>query len=242
MILMYHYIGEPPPSELDHRALYVLPKEFEHQLLQLKRMGIRSVSPAEYEAALDAGELRGIVWITFDDGHLDNYAEAFPLLKKHGFTATFFVIAARMMESTPGFATAAQLREMAGSGMTIGSHSLTHPRLAKIPREEMRREVSKSRASLEGAVGHPVTAFCYPYGNWDPGVVRAVEEAGYSLAVSTIRDNRNALAQRYYLNRAMVQPGRVGWRFRYLFSPLYHFIHASKNRRRWKHAQQDNGA
>ena len=65
-----------------------------------------------------------------------------------------------------------------------------------------------------------------------------VREAGYRLATSTIRGNRNTERDRLTLKRAMITPGRTGLRFRYVFSPLYHLIHEHKNRRRWKPRQR----
>ena len=89
-------------------------------------------------------------------------------------------------------------------------------------------------AGLEDALGVPTTAFCYPYGNFDAGCVDMVREAGYELATTTIRGNRNAAPDRHRLRRVMVAPGRTGWRFRYAFSGLYHALHEWKNKGRWK--------
>ncbi len=126
------------------------------------------------------------------------------------------------------------MKEMQSAGMDIGSHTCSHPRLARLSRDQMREEVTASKKRLEDTLGVEVASFCYPYGNFDDAVVEAVKEAGYKLATATIRDNRNTPEDRYRLKRAMVQPGRTGRKFRYLFSPIYHWVHDRKNKRRWK--------
>jgi peptidoglycan/xylan/chitin deacetylase (PgdA/CDA1 family) len=130
--------------------------------------------------------------------------------------------------------TVPMMKEMLEAGMSIGSHTLTHPRLARIDPEQMRAEVEISKRNIEDALGEAVTSFCYPYGNFNAATITAVREAGYLLATSTIRGNTNSEADRFTLKRAMVTPGRSGLRFRYMFSPLYRMLHDFKNRDRWK--------
>ncbi|NYT86634.1 polysaccharide deacetylase family protein [Pollutimonas harenae] len=92
-VLMYHHIS---PVE---GMITTSPSNFEDQLLWLKRRGYRSLSSDEF-----AGHLNGIpvpaksVLITFDDGYLDNWVYAYPLLKKYGFTALVFLVTSWMHE------------------------------------------------------------------------------------------------------------------------------------------------
>jgi peptidoglycan/xylan/chitin deacetylase (PgdA/CDA1 family) len=80
----------------------------------------------------------------------------------------------------------AELREMAGSLVEIGSHTATHPILSSITDEESWKELIESRRQIEEGVDKPVRAFCFP--NGQPGDYRAsqvkqVQEAGYNCAV-----------------------------------------------------------
>lgn len=227
-ILMYHYLGEPPPRGERHRGLWVHPEEFRGQLAALGRMGLRTVTSRGYLA----GE-RG-VWLTFDDGRRDNHDEGLGVLLEAGYRATFFVVVEETLAEKPGAMTPGMVRELVAAGMEIGSHTLTHPRLVRCTPAELEREVRGSREKLEDLLGQEVGAFCYPYGNFDERVMEAVRAAGYACACSTIRGNRNGEGDRWRLRRAMVQPGRTGWRFRYLMGPAYHWLHTWKNRRRWK--------
>lgn len=230
---MYHYIGDAAPHD-PHRGLFVPASEFRGHLAQITGMGLRAVSPPEYANGLGTAALRRTVWLTFDDGKLDNYTAAFPLLVEAGHRATFFLVVDAVLRGEAGYMTLAQAREMAAAGMDFGSHTLSHARVARLDEKAARAEIIDSKHKLEDALGIEITSFCYPYGNWNARTVDIVREAGYRCATSTIRDNRNSEADRWTLRRAMVQPGRVGRRFRYTFSPLYHWVHALKNARRWR--------
>jgi peptidoglycan/xylan/chitin deacetylase (PgdA/CDA1 family) len=87
-----------------------------------------------------------------------------------------------------------EVREMHALGMTIGSHTMTHPNLPSAGLPAARAELTSSRVRLEQETGAPVTMFSYPNGGADrymtPEVRTAVRETGY-LAAST---SRNAFA------------------------------------------------
>jgi peptidoglycan/xylan/chitin deacetylase (PgdA/CDA1 family) len=57
-----------------------------------------------------------------------------------------------------------QLAEMLGAGMTIGSHTVTHPNLPSLQPASVRRELLMSRRILEDGLGTEITSFAYPFG------------------------------------------------------------------------------
>jgi len=87
-----------------------------------------------------------------------------------------------------------EVREMHRLGMTIGSHTMTHPNLPSAGLVAARAELSTSRARLEQETNAPVTMFSYPNGGADrymtPEVRDAVRDAGYAAASTS----RNAFA------------------------------------------------
>lgn len=89
LILNYHRIGVPGTSAFDHGLWSATAEAFEQQVNFIKR-NCRVISPLDL---LDEQSLEGeaCAMITFDDGYRDNYEVAFPILKKHGVSATFFV-------------------------------------------------------------------------------------------------------------------------------------------------------
>jgi peptidoglycan/xylan/chitin deacetylase (PgdA/CDA1 family) len=165
-------------------------------MLYLERHNLRGVSMRELYLALNAGEATGLVGVTFDDGYEDFLDAAVPTLEKLGFSATVFVVAGMLgSENTweHGGGPRPQLRllgadgvrEVSERGMEIGSHSVTHPRLAGLDSDTLIREVGDSRQMLSEIVNAPVEGFSYPYGAVDGQTVRAARKAGYVYAVAT---------------------------------------------------------
>jgi len=83
-----------------------------------------------------------------------------------------------------------QAREMAGAGVHIGSHTSTHPILTRADGKRLRDELHGSRSRIEAMLESTVNAFCYPNGDYDERVCKAVRDAGYSCAV-TVEDGLN---------------------------------------------------
>lgn len=82
-----------------------------------------------------------------------------------------------------------QLLELHRMGMQIGAHTVSHPILARLPREEARAEIVQSKRALEAIIGAPVSLFAYPNGkpgeDYAPESVALAREAGFAAAVST---------------------------------------------------------
>ena len=79
----------------------------------------------------------------------------------------------------------AELRRLAESGMSIGAHTMSHPVLSLCSEDEARREIQSSKIDLERALGRPVWAFAYPYGNpstMGERELRLAREAGFACA------------------------------------------------------------
>lgn len=148
-VLMYHSVGRPPADWL-WKNLTVKVELFERQLEVLRRHGFGVVTLDELRARQEAGRDgrdRDVV-LTFDDGYLDNWVYAYPLLKRAGWRGTIYVNPDFLdpgeeprptledhwegrctLDELPGmgFLNRAELRALHASGvMTIASHSMTH--------------------------------------------------------------------------------------------------------------------
>ena len=186
MVLMYHGIADVAE---DPNLLCVTPARFAEQMAWLHGRGLRGVGVGTLVEAMRAGRQRGLVGITFDDGYLSVLDAALPVLLRHGFTASMFIISDRIGGSNDWdegpqwpLLSADQVRELAAAGMEIGSHSATHPRLAGVDAGLLAAEVKDSRARLAELVGNPIHGFAYPYGSMDAAARGAVRDAGYGYA------------------------------------------------------------
>ena len=122
--------------------------------------------------------------ISFDDDWEGQYTYALPLLKKYGFTATFYIWV--VVVGMKHHMTWDEVKELDAAGMQIGCHTLTHPFLQRVRSDDaLRREIVVSKKRIEEHIGKPVTTFAYPFGQYNERVVSFVREAGFTSARST---------------------------------------------------------
>jgi peptidoglycan/xylan/chitin deacetylase (PgdA/CDA1 family) len=136
------------------------------------------------ETADPPGFSAPMISLTFDDGSHAFYTEALPPLDARGFRTTQYIPTQGLETGDPWMMTGAQLRELAGQGHEIASHSVTHPLLTEVTDPVLATELGGSKQLLETIAGRPVTGLAYPYGEYDARVIAAAERAGYTSARS----------------------------------------------------------
>jgi peptidoglycan/xylan/chitin deacetylase (PgdA/CDA1 family) len=181
-VLLYHHV------DYDDSLYSVHPERLEADLVGLRAAGYRTVSLAAVASFLAGkGDLpEKPVLLTFDDGYADNCRYAYPLLKKYGMTAVFFVVTGYL--GGGGTLTAAEIRTMAAGGMEFAVHTDSHPLLTDVGDEQLRTELTDSKKQLAVILGvdpGAMTAMAYPGGSADLRVRRAAVAAGFSLAFAT---------------------------------------------------------
>lgn len=199
-ILLYHHVGT---SDLNSRY-YIAPEVFERQMRQLKNWGCQTITAAQLADVIQHGgglPERPVV-ITFDDGDLDVYENAFPILKELGFVATMYVVASYMDQ--PNFINTDQLKTLAKAGWEIGSHSSNHADLT-LNYNLFYQELYQSREIIEAAVGVEVRTFAYPYGRVDPTVLAKTRDYGYTAGMGLGTSTTHSPYTIYYLSRREVQ-------------------------------------
>lgn len=224
LILMYHIVADPLSAQ--ERRFCCPPTEFARQMAYLARGGY---TPVTMDALLDCLDgrtrwPRDPVHVTFDDGFADVMRHAVPVLRRHGIPATIFALSARLGQTNDwmrarGFpqrelVTAAQLRELAADGITIGSHTRTHPRLTELSSAAAAHEISGSKRDLEDALGQRVDYFAYPYGLYGDEHRALVEAAGYRAACSTLSGFNRPEQDRHALRRLDIFGTDRLWQFR----------------------------
>ena len=115
--------------------------------------------------------------ITFDDGGASAHTVIAGILEQARLPGHFFVSTAYI--GTPGFASAAEIRDLRRRGHVIGSHSHSHPtRMSACSRQELDREWRDSLRVLEDIVQEPVTVASVPGGFYSRAVGEAAAAAG----------------------------------------------------------------
>lgn len=213
-ILMYHQIGTPPPKGTRLRGATVHPKRFAQQMRWLKRFGYTGLSLQQLTPYLKGEKTGKVFGITFDDGYVNVYENALPVLKALGFSSTHFIVTAEIggqnhwaqkNGSLPAaMMNTSQLRDWVAQGQEIGSHTVDHVYMSKVDRVEGMRQLIESKETLESLLQQEITSFCYPYGAESLEARHWVQEAGYQVAVTTERGLATHEDDRYALPRVNI--------------------------------------
>lgn len=222
--LSYHSVAEEGPA-----FLTVSPQLFESQLEVLERLEMATGGLEQLGAAADGGLERPTVFLTFDDGFRDNYETVLPLLRERGMRAFVFVLPA-IIDSGAALAwpeVAEDVRrhpgtmrsldwemaaEMRDAGFEVGSHTLTHPHLPGLGPEELRQELSDSRARIVERLG-ACEVLAYPFGDWDETVAAAARDCGYRFAFTQPTATGQRRADAFSIPRINIDHRDSGRRF-----------------------------
>jgi peptidoglycan/xylan/chitin deacetylase (PgdA/CDA1 family) len=207
-ILMYHHVAVPPPdTDYIRRDLSVSPANFEAQLRYLIENGHQPITLSDLIVHLQVGQPLPSkpVIITFDDGFKDQYTNAYPLLKRYGFVATFFIITCFVDEERDGYMSWAEIELLHANGMEIGSHSYTHPILSGKSFDYIVWQVLGSKEAIEARTHEVVRLFSYPSGQYDQQVMDVLRSAGYWGAVTVESGSLQSSGHPFELRRIRVR-------------------------------------
>ncbi len=184
-ILMYHYISDPPDPKDELRGdLSVTPDHFREQMQWLKENDYHPITPDDLANALTMGKKlpKRAILLTFDDGYIDAYTNAYPILKEFGFSGTFFVVTSWVDEGKSGYINWDMARQMVKDGMYIQSHSRSHYDMRNRSHDWLVSEIVTPQDAIEKQTGIRPKYFCYPSGGYDNLVINALRDAGYVAA------------------------------------------------------------
>ncbi len=198
-ILMYHACGAPG----ERASRYVVPKHrlaWQMRWLHWRRYCVLSME--EFLRCRREFRLpppRSVV-LTFDDGYVDNYTIAYPILRRYRFPATIFLVSEALEKinhwdkvselANRPLLSLTSLKDMQRNGISYGAHTRTHVALPLISPQAAQAEVAGSFADLRQKLGDAVPVFAYPYGKFDPATQEVIKRAGF-IAACTIIPGRN---------------------------------------------------
>lgn len=187
-VLCYHHFAEQCDS-----SLCTPTSVFEQHMKILKEGGYSVISTAELGEFLAFRRAipRKAVVINLDDGYKSTYDIAYPILKKYGFTATFFIYTS-FIGASKNALTWEQLKALKADGFEVGSHTVTHADLTKKTAGEtdkdylarVKRELLDSKEILDEKLNQNTQYIAFPYGEFNPVVLKLCEETGYQVGFS----------------------------------------------------------
>ena len=215
-VLMYHAITADRLDEPGQMS--VSADTFDQQMAELQASGVTVVDLASGVADLVAGRLQTpAAAVVFDDGFVGVHAHAAEVLARRRVPATVFVTtswigqpAMPLSDATLGRPmTWAEVNELSRAGIVIGSHTDTHPVLARVSADQVRQELRRSADVIEEHTGTRPVTFAYPYGAYGTfnGMTRsALGEAEFVAGCTTVFGRNVAKTDPLALHRI-----RVSW-------------------------------
>lgn len=192
-VLLYHRVSD---DKRDNLTVGI--EQFDRQMAMLRKYcHVVSIDRLAEWQDIPRSD-RPLVCVTFDDGYLDNYLHAVPILQRHGIAAAFFVSTGLIgtnrpfphdlkRGSAPPTMNWAQLRKMRDYGFIIGSHTVSHIDCAAESECVVVEELARSAADLQRELNLRDVMLAYPYGgrqNMTPGRLELVKRAGYTGCLS----------------------------------------------------------
>lgn len=173
---MLHRVVEHRSDKPEQRNLEVTPHFLEQKILEYRKRGYTFISIDDLTSLFTTHHslfIKKFVCLTFDDGYRDNYTLAYPLLKRLEVPFTVYVSTGFIDNHLPmwwypgeslGISTV-ELRTMDADPLcTIGAHTVSHPRLDTLPKEQQLAEIKDSKDTLEQLLGHLIVHFSFPHG------------------------------------------------------------------------------
>jgi peptidoglycan/xylan/chitin deacetylase (PgdA/CDA1 family) len=190
IVLGYHRFVD----KVRHPDTEITPAEFEAQMQALMDQGIAVISMDDFLAWRHGQKSLPprCALITIDDGYNVGYTVAWPILKKFGYPFAMFIYTDYVSggpKSGGGSMTWEQLAEMRDAGVSIQSHTVSHPDLRRKKAgasqanydEWLWNELHGSKAMIEEKLGIKVTALALPYGLANDHVREVAAKAGYEM-------------------------------------------------------------
>lgn len=181
IILMYHAFCETEEEALLSPSLYTTPERFRQNMEDLLALGFEPLTLEQYYNGQADPDKKYFI-VTIDDGYLNNYEIAYPLLQELGLHADIFCVVQDLSGGRDSHFTTAQAREMEESGfVSIYSHNLRHERATSFDSAELSSMFSTAYYSLKRDLNKSTIFLAYPYGDHNEETYLLAKRAGYKL-------------------------------------------------------------
>jgi len=216
---------------------HAVPPECRQQFARQMDILLSCTKPVEAGVRLPLSEGGKYASVTFDDGYESVMDNALPELEARRIPCTIFVIT-EALGQWPTWLTgpdsdrelhgrvlsADQLRQLSSDMVTIGSHSMTHPKLPFLSQQEATKELVGSRLKLEEILHKQVRLFSFPYGAFNKELVRWCREAGYERVFTILPVLAFTGSQEFVAGRVWVEPTDWPLEFRLKLLGAYRWL------------------
>jgi len=171
--------------------------------------------------------------VTFDDGYENVIYSALPELSARGIPFTWFIVSDALGKPAPWLKDTSQddrilsreqLKALPADLVTVGSHTVTHPRLPELKDEDAWREISDSRANLERFLEREVKLFSFPYGEYNAMLIEKCRQAGYERVFTILPTPALSDSRQFVTGRVSVEPTDWPLEFRLKLSGAYSWL------------------
>ena len=205
-ILCYHQVRDWRATDSKTARDYIVPvAAFRAQMKMLADSGYHTILPEQLYDYLTTGASLPSkpVILTFDDTDLDQFTEAAPTMKQHGFKGVFFIMTVSL--GRPNYMSKEQVKALSDDGHAIGSHTWDHHNVKKYEGQDWVTQIEKPSKQLETIIGKPIEYFAYPFGLWNPQAIPELKKRGMKAAFQLYapRDQQDPL----YTIRRIIVPG-----------------------------------
>lgn len=183
-ILIYHQIRDYRSTDPEIDKTFIVPPEnFKEQMEYLSENNYQTILFSDLKEIFDCKKSlpEKPIIITFDDGVLNQFTNALPILLENNYKAIFYIFINPIGKSK-NYMSYDNLRELLHYGMEVGVHSYTHPNLTKISSSSLEKEIKTSKEILEKELGAEVVSFAYPFGAFNQTIIKIIKNSGYNFA------------------------------------------------------------
>lgn len=197
-VLLYHVVKPDPDPANDYA--YKL-AAFEEQMAYLHENGYATLSMADFLDMLDGKQAAPdkAVLLTFDDNTADFTEYVMPVLQRYDMKATQFTVTGWI--DNPINMNTEEMKQIDAAGIDVLNHSVSHPNMTELGKEEQREEIADAGEALEQLLGKKQDVFAYPYGYYNADTMAVLAELGYRASFIVANEKATPDMPRYELPR-----------------------------------------
>jgi len=208
-VLSYHRFTRNKKSK---NRMVVTQAAFEAQMRYLKNNGYNVVTLSQFYAFLgfkDQIPKKSVV-ITIDDGFRSAFDVAYPILKKFGYPATFFLYTG--IVGSKDAMNWKQVQTLKQNGFDIQSQTRTHRDMSKLLKGEdfksyisrLEKEITLAQKNIRDKIAITPIFMAYPYGKWNHLVIALLKKHGFRGGLTVRRGNNPFFTDNFKVQRSMI--------------------------------------